>query len=93
MDDDIDAAEALTGGLCDDCTSFLSGQVRFDEQLFRQAFWTRPRCRQHLRAEFPKQADGRSASTLRSSRNEGSFASQVENSVITGSPAERSCRL
>lgn len=52
MDDDVDSAEALTRGLGDDCTSFLSGQVRFDEQLFREAFWTRPRCRQHLRAEF-----------------------------------------
>jgi hypothetical protein len=35
MDDDIDATEALTRRLGDDCTPFLSGQVRFDEQLFR----------------------------------------------------------
>lgn len=78
MDNDIDAAKTPTRGFRDSCTPFLGGQVGLDEQLFRQAFWARPRCCQHLRSEFLKQAHGRSASPLGSGRYKGAFAPQVE---------------
>src|SRR5688572_20854560 len=78
MDNDIDTAEALARGVCDDCTSFFGGQVRFDEQLLRHVFRTGPRCRKHLRAEFPKQSGGRGTSSFGSGRNEGALASQGE---------------
>ncbi len=78
MNDDIDVAETLTRNVHDGRAPLFSREIGLDKQFFRQVLRARARGRQHLRAEFPKQADGRSAGALGSSSDEGSLASQVE---------------
>jgi hypothetical protein len=42
MNNNIDAAKALMGGVCDGPASLLGGQVGFNEQVFWQVVRSRP---------------------------------------------------
>lgn len=59
------------------------GQVSFYEQLFREAFRTRPRRRQHLCTEFAKQVDRRSAGAFRAAVMSARLPLRLRKSIIT----------